>query len=229
MDKILVVDDDKYTLEIIEDYLSAKGYEVKSALNGTDALRILDAYKPDCIVLDINLPDISGYEICEKIKKKINTPIIFLSGLAEEKERVRGFLIGGDDYVTKPYSIEELELRIKLRIRSNNEGNTEEFIIKIDDLTIDLEQRIVHIGDGFVELTSKEFDILVYMVRNPGKVFSKEEIFQEVWDQSDNGDVRTVQVHVSNLRDKINKYYGNTSLIKTKWGKGYCFDRRSIL
>ena len=224
-ERILVVDDEKEIRDLIGIYLSNEGYEVLKASNGLEALELLEKQNADLIILDIMMPKMDGIQACVKIREKNNMPIIMLSAKGEDIDKIMGLTTGADDYVTKPFNQLELLARVKSQLRRykrlNNDEKIEEDIIEINDLLINRNTHIVKISDLDVKLTPIEFDILLFLARNRGKVFSVEKIYEEVWDseflESDN----TVMVHIRKIREKIEDNPRKPRIVKTVWGVGY--------
>jgi len=224
-ERILVVDDEKEIRDLIGIYLSNEGYEVFKASNGLEALNLLEKQNTDLIILDIMMPIMDGITACVKIREKDNMPIIMLSAKGEDIDKIMGLTTGADDYVTKPFNQLELLARVKSQLRrykrlNNNEKNGEN-IIEINDLIINKNTHGVKISDLDVKLTPIEFDILLFLARNKGKVFSVEKIYEAVWDseflESDN----TVMVHIRKIREKIEENPRKPRIVKTVWGVGY--------
>jgi len=224
-ERILVVDDEKEIRDLIGIHLSNEGYEVFKASNGLEALNLLEKQNTDLIILDIMMPIMDGITACVKIREKDNMPIIMLSAKGEDIDKIMGLTTGADDYVTKPFNQLELLARVKSQLRrykrlNNNEKNGEN-IIEINDLIINKNTHGVKISDLDVKLTPIEFDILLFLARNKGKVFSVEKIYEAVWDseflESDN----TVMVHIRKIREKIEENPRKPRIVKTVWGVGY--------
>jgi len=222
--KILVVDDEKELVKLITFNLVIAGYDVFSAKNGIEALEISEQENPDLIILDIMLPRIDGWEVCKRLKQNprtSNIPIIMLSALSEVDDKLKGFDLGTDDYVTKPFSPRELVVRVKrVLARSENKVSTPK-IIKIGSLQIDTEDFIVKRNNEEIVLTEKEKGILRLLVNNPGVVFGHSEILDAVWSQDNIVEYGNVDVHIRHLREKIEQDSDNPQLIKTVKGKGY--------
>ena len=215
--KILIIDDDNTILENTKKYLEHYDYTVLVASNFIEAEEIMQNEEISLIVLDVILPNECGYDFCRKLKTKLNIPIIFISSLASEQNRVDGLLYGGDDYLVKPYSLEELKLRILKCLKNTNsidEYNLNGIIIK--------QSYIIH-NDVKVHLTSKEMEILLLLWNNRGTYFTADNIYNKVWRQIDNNDVRAVKYHLHNLKKKLNDIYPDRVYIHTKWGHGYAF------
>ncbi|MBM7555447.1 response regulator transcription factor [Halanaerobacter jeridensis] len=220
---ILVVDDDYNVHEILEMYLKEENYKMISAYNGEEALEKLNNNKIDLIVLDIMMPKMDGKEVVKEIRKDNEVAIIFLSAKSEEFDRVLGLELGADDYVTKPFSPREMVVRIKTvlkRIDSNQSNNnvTEREIIEYPNLKIDLSDREVKVKGEVIDLSPKEFELLILLARNPRQVFERDHLYERIWGLDHYGDMRTVDVHINWLRDKLDLDY-----IKTVWGVGYKF------
>lgn len=230
-EKILVVDDETEISELITLYLSKTGYNVITANTGYAALELVAAYNPDLIVLDIFLPDIDGLELCQEIRKKNDTPIIFLSCKSEETDKVLGLTVGGDDYITKPFSPGELIARIKAHLRRNRvlsiKREQKSEVLKYPGLVIDFSSHNVVAGDKTLLLSSKEFELLSLLARNPNIVFSSSQIYDYVWGVDNLGDTRTVMVHISNLRKKLEADNTIPKFIVTIKGVGYKFNSPS--
>ncbi len=220
---VFIVEDDEDINELLVYNLKKEGFKVKSFINSVDALEALKKEKPDIILLDIMLPDIDGLEFCKIVRSDKNTahiPIIMLTAKSTEIDKIVGLELGADDYITKPFSFRELVARIKAVLRRSQKKSSEK-IIKIGDLTIDTESFEVNIKNEKLNLTSKEFKLLLLFVKNQNKVFSREEILDKVW--KDDYDVydRTVDVYVKHLREKLGEY---RKCIKTVRGIGYKWD-----
>jgi len=221
--KILIVDDEKNIVDILKYNLIKEGFETIEAYDGKEAIEKALRLNPDIILLDVMLPVYDGFAVCRKLREKIQTPIIMLTAKEEEVDKVLGLEMGADDYVTKPFSPRELIARIKSNLRrsalTSTMGSTD--VISIFDLEIDLARYEVKKGDNLIDLTAREFELIKYLVQNAGKVFSRETLMEKIWDYEYFGDMRTVDVTVSRLREKlsnnINEY------ILTKRGVGYYF------
>jgi len=229
MQKILVVDDEKNIVDIIKFNLKREGYEVITAENGREAIEKNEAQKPDLIMLDIMMPEVDGYEACRKIREKYNTPIIMLTARAEELDKVLGLELGADDYVTKPFGVRELMARVKANLRKRASVQEEkpaapENSMVYGKLIIDLDMFEVKKGDEKVELTLREFELLKFLASAKGQVFSREALMEKVWGYEYYGDMRTVDVTVRRLREKIEDDSKNPMIIKTVRGMGYRMD-----
>lgn len=222
MRKLLFIDDDTDFLESNRLYFCRKKYEVFCENNPKDAISLLTSTAVDCIILDIDMPEITGFEVCQKIRNISGTPIIFLSGLTDIKNRIASFQAGGDDFLAKPYDILELELRIEARIRKNEQVFFSD-VMRFGDLCIDGNRRIITYRDKPGEFTALQFDIIVLMARNPGKVFSYEQIYDQVWKEPILKSRHNLQVAVATVRQKLALLCDGNQYIKTVARKGYYF------
>ena len=224
-EKILVVDDDKNICELLRLYLVKEGYSVTMAHDGEAALTDFDKLHPDLVLLDVMMPVMDGWEVCRKIRAKDNTPIIMLTAKGDDMDKILGLEYGADDYITKPFNILEIKARMKAIMRRT--GGTEKEkkgkVVEAADLKLDLDSRRLFIGGREINLTAKEFDLLELMVLNPGKVYSRENLLNTVWGYEYPGDVRTVDVHIRRLREKIESNPSEPKYVHTKWGVGYYF------
>ncbi|MGM8365433.1 response regulator [Virgibacillus sp. W0181] len=225
--KILVVEDDPDIRDFIKLYLKNDGYHIIEARSGTEGIKQFHKEAPDLVLLDVLLPELDGIEVCREIRKTSITPIIFISNKAEEMDKVIGLTIGADDYVTKPFSPRELVARVRSHLRRKRyytevEQAPEE-AMHFNNLEIDFYRHKVLIDQNEVKLSSKEFRLLAYMAKHPGRVFTVEELYERVWEESSLGDTRTVMVHISSLRKKIEEDLTNPQYILTVRGTGYRF------
>ncbi|SCH46349.1 MULTISPECIES: response regulator transcription factor [unclassified Romboutsia] len=227
---ILVVDDEAEIRDLLEIYLSNEGYDVIKASNGEEAIEIVNNNDIKLIVLDVMMPKMDGIEACKRIREKMNIPILMLSAKSEDMDKIQGIMTGADDYITKPFNPLELTVRVKALLRrayyfNNREENTRDNIITIESLKIDKSKHIVTVDDIEIPLTSREFDILYLLASNRGKVFSTEEIFSKVWKEKYYQSNNTVMVHMSRIRDKIEKHMKGSKVIHTVWGVGYKIEK----
>lgn len=223
-EKILIVDDDIEIRKIVSIYLKNEGYEIMDVSDAIEALETLRNTTIDLIILDIMLPKMDGIEACLKIREQYQMPIIFLSAKDEDIDKIQGLMSGAEDYITKPFNPLELMARIKSQLRRYRVYQTEEvkqFIHEIGHLKVDEETRQVFIRNEEVRLTPKEFDILSLLVRNKGKVFSVEKIYEMVWEDSFYKSDNTVMVHITKIREKIEENPRQPVYLKTVWGVGY--------
>ena len=225
MEKVLLVDDDPAVLETTARYLRQNGFEVCCAGTAAEGLSAASTAAFDCIVLDIDLPDFSGYEVCARLREVSRVPVVFLSGYTEEYHRINGFECGGDDYVAKPFSLRELALRVRARIQRSR-GDERPTVLEYDGLSIDLGRREVSYQGAAIEFTTVEFDILAFLARHPGQVFSYAQIYDRIWHAPLLGNSHTVQVHIARVRQKLALRCPEHDYIQTVKRKGYQFERR---
>lgn len=225
MGKILVVDDEKAINDIIQYNLEGEGYEITSAYDGQECLDIFKSQKFDLIILDIMMPKLDGFSVLREIRKTSQTPVIMLTAKQEEVDKVLGLELGADDYVVKPFSIRELTARIKAILRRNGlDSETKgQNTIKIKDLVLDLDKYSLKKEGKDINLTLREYELLKYLVERKGQVISREELLSEVWDYEYYGDIRTVDVTIRRLREKIEDKGKDYKYILTKRGVGYYF------
>lgn len=217
---ILVVDDEEDILTFLADSLAMEGYHVRTALNGQEALRQLDD-DVSLVLLDVMLPDMNGFEVCEKIRKSQGCPILFVSADSREQSRIEGLMIGGDDYISKPFSLKELKARIiaNLRRTINREENKQ--VLKYGNIFIDLQSYEVRSGEQLIHFTKKEFEIVKILALHAGQVLTKEQLFEKIWGYDSESDVSTVVEHMKKIRTKISMYDKEYTYIQTVWGIGY--------
>ncbi len=219
---VLVVDDEKTLVKALSFNLEKEGFRVDQAYDGEEPIQKVFAIKPDIVVLDLMLPELDGFEVCRRIRKKLNIPIIMLTARSEDIDKVLGLELGADDYLTKPFNSRELVARIKAILRRSSVREEEaKKLLQIGNLQIDLLQHRVSLEGDNINLTSKEFALLSFLAANAGNVYSREQLLEEVWGYDYYGDVRTVDVHVRHLREKIERDPGNPEYILTIWGTGY--------
>ncbi|GAB4218081.1 MAG: response regulator transcription factor [Synechococcales cyanobacterium] len=230
-ERILVVDDEASIRRILETRLSMIGYEVVTASDGEEALDVFRNQDPDLVVLDVMMPKLDGYGVCQELRKESDIPIIMLTALGDVADRITGLELGADDYVVKPFSPKELEARIRSVLRRVSKGNHEGIpssgVIHVGDLRIDTNKRQVYKRDERVRLTGMEFSLLELLVSRSGEAFSRSDILQEVWGYTPERhvDTRVVDVHISRLRAKLEDDPSNPELILTARGTGYLFQR----
>ncbi len=225
---VLVVEDNKDLLNLLDINLSDQGYTVYTAENGIAALDMYHTYNPDLIVLDVMLPKMDGFDVCKKIRSEDRAiPILMLTAKAEEVDKVLGLELGADDYMTKPFSIREFLARVKAMFRrvdlSLDNGDEGDAILEFDELIVDTVKRKVTLRGETIDLTSKEYDLLLLFFRNPGKAYSREELLNTVWGYSYDGYSHTVNSHINRLRSKIEEDPSEPHYIRTVWGVGYRF------
>ncbi len=227
MSRILIVEDEESIAELEKDYLELSGFEVEIETDGSRGL--LRALKEDfdLFILDLMLPGTDGFEICKQVRATKNTPILMVSAKKDDIDKIRGLGLGADDYITKPFSPSELVARVKAHLaryeRLIGSGMSENEIIEIRGLKIDKTARRVYINGEEKNFTTKEFDLLTFLAQNPNHVFTKEELFREIWDMESVGDIATVTVHIKKIREKIEYNTARPQYIETIWGVGYRF------
>jgi len=223
--RILIVDDEPLIIKGLKYSLESDGYETESAQDGEDAVNKFFAGQYDLVLLDVMLPKLDGIEVCQRIREKSNVPIIMLTAKGDDMDKILGLEYGADDYMTKPFNILEVKARMKTIFRRSAmmQRETVQRTISVRDMTINLNNRSVSVGDRDVNLTAKEFDLLQLFVTNRGKVFSREALLETIWKYDYLGDLRTVDVHIRRLREKIERIPSQPEYIFTKWGVGYYF------
>ena len=224
--KILIADDEAQIREILRIYFEKEGFEVIEAEDGAAAILKVQSEKPDILLLDIMMPVLDGIEVCKQVRKMSDLPIIMVTAKDDDDDRIAGLEIGADDYITKPFNILEVKARIKAIMRragSDHEEKEKAKSIEVGDLRMDCEGRRVFIAGKEINLTAKEFDVLELLVFNPNKVYSRENLLNIVWGYEYPGDVRTVDVHIRRLREKIETNPSEPKYVHTKWGVGYYF------
>ena len=227
MSKILIVEDEESIAELEKDYLELSGFEVETARDGNAGLEKAMSEKFDLLILDLMLPGVDGFEICKKVREEKNIPILMVSAKKDDIDKIRGLGMGADDYMTKPFSPSELVARVKAHlaryerlVNSNVKAND---IVEIRGIKIDKTARRVWINGEEKNFTTKEFDLLTFLAENPNHVFTKEELFREIWDMDSVGDIATVTVHIKKIREKIEFDTAKPQYIETIWGVGYRF------
>ncbi len=222
--KVLVVDDEKLIVKGIRFSLEQDGMEVDAAYDGEEALQLASQNKYDIILLDVMLPKLTGFEVCQQIREFSDVPIVMLTAKGEDMDKILGLEYGADDYITKPFNILEVKARIKAIIRRTGRRQAAEErkkIIQVGELKIDAGNRSVYVGSREINLTAKEFDVLDLLATHPNTVYSRENLLKAVWGSDYPGDVRTVDVHIRRLREKIEQNPGEPKYVHTKWGVGY--------
>lgn len=227
MARILVVDDEKIIVKGLKFSLEQEGYEVDCAYDGEEAVALAKQKEYDAMLLDVMLPKYNGYEVCNMVREFSQVPILMLTAKNDDMDKIMGFEYGADDYITKPFNILEVKARVRAIIRRSKSSDKPEKKAIYEDVTegivIDSESRTVKVDGVEINLTAREFDILELMVNNPNKVYSRENLLQIVWGYDYPGDVRTVDVHVRRLREKIEPNPGEPKYVQTKWGIGYFY------
>ena len=223
--RVLVVDDEKLIVKGIRFSLEQDGMEVECAYDGEEALEMAHNTEYDIILLDIMLPKLNGFEVCQQIREFSNVPIVMLTAKGDDMDKILGLEYGADDYITKPFNILEVKARIKTIMRRTSKQNDEKKvkIVENGDLKLDCDSRRVYICGKEINLTAKEFDVLELLVLNPNKVYSRESLLKLVWGSDYPGDVRTVDVHIRRLREKVENNPSEPKYVNTKWGVGYYY------
>ena len=226
--KVLVVDDEKLIVKGIRFSLEQDGMDVDCAYDGQEALDLIQKNEYDVVLLDVMLPVLTGFEVCQQVREFSDVPIIMLTAKGDDMDKILGLEYGADDYITKPFNILEVKARIKAIIRRSNAGHSHDEnpkLLTYDVLKVDCDSRRAYIDEKEVDLTAKEFDLLELLMVHPNKVYSREELLNTVWGYDYPGDVRTVDVHIRRLREKIENKPSDPKYIHTKWGVGYYFQK----
>ncbi len=222
--KILVVDDEALLVKGIRFNLQNEGYEVISGSNGLDAVNLVQTQNPDLVVLDVMMPEMDGLTACGKIREFSDIPIILLTAKTDDMDKLMGFDHGADDYLTKPFNILELKARIRALLRRAGSGKKESAsLLSIGSITLDLNARNAYRSNVLADLTAKEFDVIEFLMRNPNRVYSREALLDTIWAYEYRSDIRTVDVHIRRLREKLEENPAEPQYIMTKWGVGYYF------
>jgi len=222
--KILVVDDEELLVKGIRFNLQNEGYDVITGFNGLEAVSLTKAESPDLVILDVMMPEMDGLTACSRIREFSDVPIIYLTAKADDIDKLMGFDHGADDYMTKPFNILELKARIRALLKragskAHSGGNT----LTIGSLSLDLDARNAYSAGRLVDLTAKEFDVIEFLMRNPNRVYSREMLLDTIWAYEYRSDIRTVDVHIRRLREKLEENPAEPQYIMTKWGVGYYF------
>jgi DNA-binding response OmpR family regulator len=227
LSKVLIIEDEVAIADLEKDYLELSGFHVEIENNGSQGLVRALSEEFDMFILDLMLPGADGFEICKKIRENKNTPILMVSAKKDDIDKIRGLGLGADDYITKPFSPSELVARVKAHLsryeRLINSSVQENDVIEIRGLKIDKTARRVWVNEEEKQFTTKEFDLLTFLAQNPNRVFSKEELFSQIWDLESVGDIATVTVHIKKIREKIELSTTKPQYIETIWGVGYRF------
>ena len=225
MSRILIVEDELDLASIIKDYLERELYEVEICTEGDKAIEIFDKFKPSLVILDLMLPGMNGYEICKNIRIKSTIPILILSAKIDEFDKVKGLNLGADDYITKPFRPRELLARVNAQLRRSQVFNKENLeIIDIENIRIYTKEYKVEKNGRDLDLSRNEFELLVFLSKNPRQVFSREQLYERIWGFDSYGDLNTVTVTINRLRQKIEDNPKNPKYILTVWGVGYKFE-----
>ncbi|KAI4449812.1 Transcriptional regulatory protein SrrA [Eubacterium plexicaudatum ASF492] len=227
MSRILIIEDEMTIAELEKDYLELSGFQVEIETNGETGLKKVLEEDYNMVILDLMLPGMDGFEVCRQIREHKNLPILMVSAKKDDIDKIRGLGMGADDYVTKPFSPSELVARVKAHLaryeRLIGSGVPQNDIVEIRGIRIDKTARRVWINDEEKQFTTKEFDLLVFLAQNPNRVFTKDELFKEIWDMESVGDIATVTVHIKKIREKIEINTAKPQYIETIWGVGYRF------
>lgn len=227
--KILVVDDEELLVKGIRFNLQNEGYDVITGSNGLDAVMLTQSERPDLVVLDVMMPEMDGLTACSKIREFSDVPIILLTAKADDMDKLLGFDQGADDYLTKPFNILELKARIRAMLRRSGSVTAARETPKNEllggSIRLDLDARNAYRGDELADLTAKEFDVIEHLMRNPNRVFSRENLLDTIWAYEYRSDIRTVDVHIRRLREKLEADPAQPKHIMTKWGVGYYFKK----
>lgn len=225
MSRILIVEDELDLANIIKDYLEKELYEVEICTEGDEAIEIFDKFKPSLVILDLMLPGMNGYEICQNIRIKSTIPILILSAKIDEFDKVKGLDLGADDYITKPFRPRELLARVNAQLRRSQVFNKENLeIIEIENIRIYTKEYKVEKDGRDLDLSRNEFELLIFLSKNPRQVFSREQLYDRIWGFDSYGDLNTVTVTINRLRQKIEDNPKNPKYILTVWGVGYKFE-----
>ena len=224
MARILVVDDEKLLVKGMKFNLENEGYEVECAYDGAAAVELARTRRFDCIILDVMVPELDGIEACMRIREFSNVPVIMLTAKSEDADKLMGFESGADDYLTKPFNILELKARVRALLRrAAGAQRSAGTVLQAGHIALNTEERVAQKGGGTVDLTAKEYDLLELLMRNPRRVYSRENLMNVVWGYAYGGDYRTVDVHIRRLREKLENNPAEPEYILTKWGVGYYF------
>ncbi|NLD47342.1 MAG: response regulator transcription factor [Clostridiaceae bacterium] len=233
MKRIIVVEDDPSIAELLQDYLEVNGFGVTICGNGIDGLKAINENDYDLIILDVMLPGLDGFEILKSIRDEKNVPVLIVSAKKEELDKIRGLRLGADDYITKPFSPGELVARVnshiakyeRFKTKFGNGNNSSSSILSIRGLEIHKDSRRVFVNNKEVNMTQKEFELLLFLAQNPDRVYGRDELFDKIWGFDSLGDAATVTVHVARIREKIESTPSDPQYIETVWGAGYRMKR----
>lgn len=222
--KILVVDDEAMITELLSDHLGDEGYEVYTANSAADALRLLPK-NPDLIILDINMPETDGLEFCKNIREHVYCPVLFVTARITEQDKINGLQYGGDDYITKPFSLKELSARVAAHLRRDERtrGGSAS-VLTSGELLVNLSQRRIFYRDAEIEVSKKEFDLIEFLLTNAGQVFDRERIYERIWGYDADGSADVIKEHIRKIRAKLHEAAGE-EYIETVWGVGYKWKR----
>ncbi|MDO5291863.1 MAG: response regulator transcription factor [bacterium] len=228
MAKLLLIDDDLDVLKINKNFLTRQGYEVMVSNNAVSSIQSLNKYHPDCIILDIMMPELDGFKSSQKIRSITDTPFIFLTGVTSEAARLKGFQLGADDYITKPYSLKELSARINVVLRRSNKQVQSASEISYPPLRLDLTLHKAFYDTEEIALSNREYELLYHLMTKPNQTLTFEKLGQLIWGSYTSSDRRTIMVTASRLRKKLSYYEGLDELITTVWSEGYQFHKKKV-
>lgn len=217
--KILIIDDEADIRKLLKDYFEIQGYMIFTASSGLEGIKKLDN-QPDIILLDINMPNMDGLEVCKRIRNHVSCPILFLTAKVEQQDIINGLMVGGDDYIVKPFSLDELGARVLAHIRRDGRNVTKEEIKFVDNFVINYLERCLYYEDKPIHFTKTEFDMIEFLSMHKGQVFSKETIYERIWGYDGEGDSNIIMEHIRRIRGKLSKYTDST-IVETVWGVGY--------
>ena len=221
--KILIVDDEELLVKGIRFNLQNEGYETVTGCDGVEAVALAQQEKPDLIILDVMMPNMDGLTACSRIRAFSDVPIILLTAKTEDMDKLMGFDNGADDYITKPFNILELKARIRALLRRSNHAQVQNNSLTVGDITLDLDARNAYKAGQIIDLTAREYDVIEFLMKNPNKVYSRENLLDGIWAYEYKSDIRTVDVHIRRLREKLEENPADPQYIMTKWGVGYYF------
>ncbi|WP_066186975.1 MULTISPECIES: response regulator transcription factor [Gracilibacillus] len=226
MKQVLIIEDEQSIAELQADYLEVAGLETRIALTGQEGLRLARQEEYDLILLDLMLPEVNGFEICQKLRATLDIPILMVTARKEDIDKIKGFDRGADDYIVKPFNPNELVARVKAHLaryqRLTQQGSKKD-LLETGNMLIDTQARRVYLGEQELIMTAKEYDLLVFLLTHPNQVFTKDQLFEQIWGWDAIGDNTTVTVHIRKIREKIEKDPSHPSFIETVWGVGYRF------
>ena len=224
--KILIVDDEELLVKGIRFNLQNDGFETITGKDGLEAVELAKQESPDLIILDVMMPNLDGLSACTQIREFSNVPIILLTAKTEDMDKLMGFENGADDYITKPFNILELKARIRALLRRSGTANERNNTLTIGNITLDLDARNAYKSGQLVDLTAREYDMIEFFMKNPNKVYSREALLDSIWSYEYRSDIRTVDVHIRRLREKLEADPAQPQYIMTKWGVGYFFQKK---
>ena len=221
--KILIVDDEELLVKGIRFNLQNDGYETVTGRDGLEAVALAKEENPDLIILDVMMPNMDGLTACSRIREFSSVPIILLTAKSDDMDKLLGFDNGADDYITKPFNILEVKARVRALLRRSQTGTQQNNTLSIGNITLELDARNAYRGGELIDLTAREYDVIEFLMKNPNKVYSRENLLDSIWSYEYRSDIRTVDVHVRRLREKLEEDPADPQYIMTKWGVGYYF------